>query len=73
MARSRAVAALQEILDRYRGKKIAIGTHGNIMTIMMNHYDKQYDFAFWKKTTMPDIYKLSFDEDTLVNVKHLWE
>ena len=61
VARERGIAALKDVLDHHRGKKIGIGTHGNIMTIMMNHYDKQYDFAFWKKTTKPDIYKLSFD------------
>lgn len=73
VARERGIAALKDVLHHHRGKKIVIGTHGNIMTIMMNHYDKQYDFDFWKKTTMPDIYKLSFDEDTLVSVKRLWE
>ena len=73
VARERGIAALKDVLDHHRGKKIVIGTHGNIMTIMMNHYDKQYDFDFWKKTTKPDIYKLSFEVDALVNVERLWE
>lgn len=43
------------------------------MTIIMNYYDPRYDFAFWKKTTKPDIYKLSFENDTLTDVERLWE
>ncbi|WP_312117358.1 histidine phosphatase family protein [Brevibacillus reuszeri] len=73
LARKRGIAALAEVLQHHRGKKVAIGTHGNIMTLMMNHYDKQYHFAFWKQTTKPDIYKLSFEDDTLVHVERLWE
>ncbi len=68
----RGLAALQEVLDHHRGKKVAIGIHGNIMTIIMNLYDPSYDFSFWKKTSMPDIYKLSFEEDQLIQVERLW-
>lgn len=72
VAGERGLAALQEVLDHHRGKKVAIGIHGNIMTIIMNHYDPSYDFSFWKKTSMPDIYKLSFEEDQLIQVERLW-
>ncbi|MGG1658749.1 histidine phosphatase family protein [Brevibacillus sp. NRS-1366] len=73
VAGNRGVVALREVVENHRGKKLAIGIHGNIMTIIMNHYDKQYDFAFWKKTTKPDIYKLSFENNTLTSVERLWE
>lgn len=71
-AGDRGIAALQEILKLHHGKKIAIGTHGNIMTIIMNYYDLSYDFSFWKTTSMPDIYKLSFENDRLVDAARLW-
>lgn len=72
-AQERAVKILNIILEEYKGKKIVIGTHGDIMTLMMNHFDKQYDFEFWEKLSMPDIYKLEFEEKKLVNVTRLWE
>lgn len=72
VAGERGIAAFQEVLDHHRGKKVAIAIHGNIMTIIMNHYDPSYDFSFWKKTSMPDIYKLSFEEDRLIQVERLW-
>ncbi|WP_419878942.1 histidine phosphatase family protein [Brevibacillus centrosporus] len=69
----RGVKALEELLATYRGKKVAIGTHGNIMTIIMNRFDSTYDFQFWRKTTKPDLYRLTFAENDLREVVRLWE
>jgi 2,3-bisphosphoglycerate-dependent phosphoglycerate mutase len=72
-AQNRGVNTTFEILDRYEGQNIAIGTHGNIMVLIMNYFDNQYDFTFWKNLEMPDIYKLTFDGRELVSVQKLWE
>lgn len=71
-AAQRGVEGLMNILDRHRGKRIAVGTHGNIMAIIMNHFDKRYDYSFWKEMSMPDIYKLSFENNELAGVKRIW-
>lgn len=71
-AGQRGTQGLIHIINKYRGKKIAIGTHGNIMAIIMNYLDKQYDYVFWKGLSMPDIYKLSFEDHDLVEVKRIW-
>ncbi|WNS74983.1 histidine phosphatase family protein [Bacillus sp. DTU_2020_1000418_1_SI_GHA_SEK_038] len=73
VAQKRGVAATFQILDKYEGKNIVIGTHGNIMVLIMNYFDQQYDFLFWKKLDMPDIYKLTFDGRELRNVTRLWK
>ncbi|MFP4977529.1 histidine phosphatase family protein [Paenibacillus sp. CN-4] len=70
-ARQRGVEALTTILKQYPGKNIAVGTHGNLMVLIMNHFDKRYDFAFWKQLKMPDIYKLTFNGFRLVEVEQL--
>lgn len=67
-AQERAIPVMKHLLNEYKGKNIVIGTHGNIMTIIMNYFDQQYGYAFWKSTTKPDIYKLSFFEKNLNNV-----
>jgi 2,3-bisphosphoglycerate-dependent phosphoglycerate mutase len=59
-------------LEKYEGKNIVIGTHGNIMVLIMNHFDHQYDFYFWKKLDMPDIYKLTFEQKKLIDVQRIW-
>ncbi|WP_169744947.1 histidine phosphatase family protein [Paenibacillus durus] len=34
VAQKRGVRALEDVFERYEGKNIAIGTHGNIMVLM---------------------------------------
>ncbi|MFZ3590115.1 histidine phosphatase family protein [Bacillus sp. DJP31] len=72
MAQKRGIQASLRVLDKYEGKRIAIGTHGNIMVLIMNYFDHKYDFSFWKELEMPDIYKLTFDKHNLIDVKRLW-
>lgn len=71
-AQGRGVQALKSILDKYPEDNIVIGTHGNIMVLIMNYYDKKYDYDFWCNLDMPDIYKLSFEDGNLVVVEHIW-
>lgn len=69
----RSTHVLNELLHDYRGKKIVIGSHGAVMTLMMNAYDKQYGLNFLLQTTKPDIYKMEFDGQKLVGVRRLWD
>ncbi|KQB93786.1 phosphoglycerate mutase [Geobacillus thermodenitrificans] len=50
-----------------------IGTHGNIMVLIMNYFDKQYDFRFWQRLAMPDIYQLSFRSNELMAIERIWK
>ncbi|ETT50283.1 phosphoglycerate mutase [Paenibacillus sp. FSL R7-269] len=72
VAQKRGVQALYKVLQQYKGNSIAIGTHGNMMVLIMNALDKRYDYSFWKQLEMPDIYKLSFVENKLVSVQRIW-
>ncbi len=67
----RAVRVLDEISDTYRGRKVVIGTHGAVMTLMMSYFDSRYDLDFLHSTSKPDIYKMEFDEMKLVSVQRL--
>lgn len=73
-ARSRAVAVIEQILSKHAGQKVVIGTHGDVMTLIFQHYNSSYGYDFWESTTMPDIYTLEFDgRCKLVQVTRLWE
>ncbi|WP_127536125.1 histidine phosphatase family protein [Paenibacillus illinoisensis] len=73
-AGARAVAVIERILDTHAGQKVVIGTHGDVMTLIFQHYDTSYGYEFWKSTTMPDIYKLEFNmEHELEGVTRLWQ
>jgi 2,3-bisphosphoglycerate-dependent phosphoglycerate mutase len=71
-AQKRGVQALLQLLKAYEGRRIAIGTHGDIMTLMLNYFDKSFHYDFWKSTTMPDIYRLDFEGTDLVQVAREW-
>lgn len=72
VAQKRGVETTFNILERYKGENVVIGTHGNIMVLIMNFFDRQYDFSFWQNLDMPDIYKLTFDGKALKNAERLW-
>ncbi|WP_267917526.1 hypothetical protein [Lederbergia citrisecunda] len=42
------------------------------MTIIMNYFNQQYGFDFWRSTTKPDIYRLVFSNELLLNVTRIW-
>lgn len=72
LAQDRGVQSLENILSNYSGGNIVIGTHGNIMVLIMNYYDKKYNYNFWSNLNMPDIYNLSFEAGSLIGVKCMW-
>lgn len=68
----RAIRSIKELLENYRGKRVAIGTHGAVMTLVMQHFDSHYDLNFLHSTSKPDIYRMKFKENSLVDIKRLW-
>ncbi|MBJ8053170.1 MULTISPECIES: histidine phosphatase family protein [Bacillus cereus group] len=68
----RVVKILKEILIDFQGHKIVVGTHGLVMTLMMNYFDNQYGLEFLMNTSKPDVYKLEFKDEQLINVERLW-
>ncbi|MEK5248194.1 histidine phosphatase family protein [Bacillus mycoides] len=71
VAQRRAVLCMQSILKKYKGKNIVIGTHGNIMVLLMNYFDSKYGFQFWKTLHMPDVYKLTFDNNCFSSAERI--
>lgn len=65
----RVVTILKNILNEYKGQKVAIGTHGAVMTMMMGYFDPQFDLNFLLNTSKPDIYKMEVDEGILIKTE----
>ncbi|MCM3700539.1 histidine phosphatase family protein [Paenibacillus macerans] len=72
MCMNRAIGILKKIIEENQGKKIVIGTHGLVMTLMMRYFNSKYDFDFLLSTTKPDIYRMEFAEGSLMEVKRIW-
>ncbi|MDA1477912.1 histidine phosphatase family protein [Bacillus changyiensis] len=69
---NRAIKVLNKLMTTFKGKRLVLGTHGAVMTLMMGYFDKNYDLNFLHRTSKPDIYKMEFIEKELVNVQRLW-
>ncbi len=72
-AQNRSIPIVRQLLKEYEGRNIVIGTHGNIMTIIMNYFDGRYGYDFWESTSKPDIYRLVFNNENLIEVERLWD
>jgi 2,3-bisphosphoglycerate-dependent phosphoglycerate mutase len=70
---NRAIKVLKELLNTYQGRKVVVGTHGAVMALMMSYYNSKYDLDFLLHTTKPDIYRMEFNHQELVDVKRIWE
>ncbi|MCL1997133.1 MAG: histidine phosphatase family protein [Defluviitaleaceae bacterium] len=69
----RNIAALNDVLDRYAGKNIAIGTHGTALSTIINYYDKSYGFEDFNAMVhiMPWVVKMTFDRDVLIALRKI--
>ena len=61
----RNIAALNEVINRYTGKNIVIGSHGTALSTVINYYDNSYDYEDFEKIRflMPWIVEFVFDEN----------
>ncbi|WP_077325185.1 histidine phosphatase family protein [Virgibacillus siamensis] len=73
LAQKRGVRATLDLLNKHNGENVVIGTHGNIMVLIMNYFNDQYDYEFWQNLAMPDIYQLTFSGTRLTTVRRIWE
>lgn len=73
VCQNRAIKVLKELLKTYQGRKVVLGTHGAVMTLVMGYYDRKYDLDFLLHTSKPDIYRMEFSGQELVEVKNLWK
>ena len=61
----RNIAALKDVLKRYSGKNIVIGSHGTSLCTIINYYDSSFGFYEFEKikNVMPWIVEFDFDEN----------
>ena len=67
----RALPIFHAILSKYANSQIIIGTHGNIMTLLLNAFDPSIGLSFWRELKKPDIIKAEFNELKLVGLEKI--
>lgn len=62
-ARARGVAAVESVLDAHGSETVAVATHGQLLTVTLNHYDARFGREWWaEELTTPDVYEVTFED-----------
>ncbi|MGG5739652.1 MULTISPECIES: histidine phosphatase family protein [Bacillus cereus group] len=69
-ATDRAISLIQEVLKLEHDTTLLV-THGNLLTLILKHFDHTIGFDEWKTLTNPDIYEIKLDEQSII--KRLWK
>ncbi len=69
-AKNRIIGVVNDILASDAEHTIVVA-HGGIISLLLNHYDKNFGFEQWKALGNPDIYLLSHSQND-VAIKRLW-
>jgi 2,3-bisphosphoglycerate-dependent phosphoglycerate mutase len=71
-AQERAVELLETLLARHAGEHVVLSTHGNLLALLLQHFDPAVDFDFWQSLTMPDVYQLALGIRTAACIRRLF-
>lgn len=69
-AMDRTISLIQEVLKLEHDTTLLV-THGNLLTLILKHFDHTIGFDEWKTLTNPDIYEITLDEQSII--KRLWD
>lgn len=71
-ATARAVAVVGDV-RRPAGTTVLV-THGNLLTLLLRHFDPRFGFEAWRRLTNPDVFRLTLDAPGGSGplIEHLW-
>ncbi|MCM3630824.1 histidine phosphatase family protein [Paenibacillus glycanilyticus] len=61
-AMSRAVSVVVEALNSGK-KNIVIVSHGNLISLLLKHFDRSIGFKEWEAMSNPDVFQLTFSAE----------
>ena len=66
-----ATKRIHEVVEELKQSahmSVVIVTHGNIMSLLLNHFQPHFGFDEWKQLSNPDVFEIEFsNEQTVVN------
>ena len=72
-AQQRGVAVLEALHLRHPIGHVAVATHGNLMALILQHYDPSLGYDFWRQLRMPDVHRLQMARDGSVAIERIVE
>ena len=71
-AQRRGVAVVQRLLEKCSEEHVVLSTHGNLLALVLQHFDPRIDYAFWRALTMPDVYELKVESGE-ASYSRIWQ
>lgn len=65
------ISELVEELKLSNHMSVVIVTHGNIMSLLLNHFQPHFGFDEWKQLSNPDVFEIEFNNKQTV-VNRIW-
>ncbi len=69
----RGLMIISWLQEEISTEHIVLSTHGNLLAVLLQHFDPSIDFSFWKSMTFPDIYQLNISPIGGISILRLWE
>jgi 2,3-bisphosphoglycerate-dependent phosphoglycerate mutase len=57
-AQERGLALVHSLVERHPDQGIVLGTHGNLLALIVQGFFPAHGYRFWQRLTMPDVYRL---------------
>lgn len=70
-AMNRAIAVVDAVLSGDQDSVVVV-THGNLMTLLLRHFDERFGFEEWTSLTNPDVYLVNVS-GSQSSVERVWE
>jgi 2,3-bisphosphoglycerate-dependent phosphoglycerate mutase len=71
-AQRRGIAVVHKLREQYPAAHIVLSTHGNLLALLLQHFDPSIGFPFWKSLSMPDVYRLDLSVEGESAIRRLW-
>jgi 2,3-bisphosphoglycerate-dependent phosphoglycerate mutase len=71
-AQARAVAALRDVIAG-PARRVAICSHGNLIALLLAHFDPSFGFAQWQALSNPDVWQVTVASDGAARLTRIWQ
>ena len=71
-AQERGLAVVHGVIAEHPDSTVVLATHGNLLALILQHYDTNIDFNFWRALTMPDVYRLEVGTGRPTSIERAW-
>ena len=72
-AKERGVAVVRGVVMDHPNAHLVLATHGNLLALILQHFDQTIDFTCWQSLTMPDIHRLELLSDGTALIERIWK